>query len=62
MPHAASMPASILSRVHWPSAWKRRSANGDLDPNVDPDELAWLLLTIVRGIDVIGAAAATPAA
>lgn len=30
--------------------------NGDLDPNVDPDELAWLLLTIVRGIDVIGAA------
>jgi hypothetical protein len=30
--------------------------NGDLDPNSDPDELAWLLLTIVRGIDVIGAA------
>ena len=30
--------------------------NGDLDPKADPDELAWLLLTIVRGIDVIGAA------
>jgi TetR/AcrR family transcriptional repressor of nem operon len=29
--------------------------SGDLDPNADPDELAWLLLTIVRGIDVIGA-------
>jgi AcrR family transcriptional regulator len=34
--------------------------NGDLDPNVDPDELAWLLLTIVRGIDVIGAAGRDP--
>jgi TetR/AcrR family transcriptional repressor of nem operon len=30
--------------------------NGDLDPDADPDELAWLLVTIVRGIDVIGAA------
>ncbi|HEX6392998.1 MAG TPA: TetR/AcrR family transcriptional regulator [Acidimicrobiales bacterium] len=30
--------------------------NGDLDADVDADELAWLLLTIVRGIDVIGAA------
>lgn len=29
---------------------------GDIDPNADPDKLAWLLLTIVRGIDVIGAA------
>ena len=34
--------------------------NGDLDPNADPDELAWLLLTIVRGIDVIGAAGRNP--
>jgi AcrR family transcriptional regulator len=34
--------------------------NGDLDPNADPDELAWLLLTIVRGIDVIGAAGRGP--
>ena len=34
--------------------------NGDLDPNVDPDELAWLLLTIARGIDVIGAAGRDP--
>ena len=30
--------------------------NGDLDADVDADELAWLLLTIVRGIDIIGAA------
>ena len=30
--------------------------NGDLDADVDADELAWLLVTIVRGIDVIGAA------
>ncbi len=34
--------------------------NGDLDPNADPDELGWLLLTIVRGIDVIGAAGRGP--
>jgi TetR/AcrR family transcriptional repressor of nem operon len=34
--------------------------NGDLDPNADPDELAWLLLSIVRGIDVIGAAGRDP--
>jgi len=34
--------------------------NGDLDPTADPDELAWLLLTIVRGIDVIGAAGRDP--
>ena len=30
--------------------------NGDLDADVDADELAWLLLTVIRGIDVIGAA------
>lgn len=30
--------------------------SGDIDANADPDELAWLLLTIVRGIDVVGAA------
>ena len=34
--------------------------NDDLDPNADPHELAWLLLTIVRGIDVIGAAGRSP--
>jgi TetR/AcrR family transcriptional repressor of nem operon len=34
--------------------------SGDLDPNTDSDELAWLLLTIVRGIDVIGAAGRSP--
>ena len=30
--------------------------SGDLDPDADPDELGWLMLTIARGIDVIGAA------
>ena len=34
--------------------------SGDLDLNADPDNLAWLLLTIVRGIDVIGAAGRDP--
>jgi hypothetical protein len=34
--------------------------NGDLDPDADPDELAWLVLTIIRGIDVIGAAGRSP--
>ena len=33
--------------------------NGHLD-SADPDELGWLLLTIVRGIDVIGAAGRGP--
>lgn len=29
--------------------------NGDLDPDADPEELAYLLLTVIRGTDVIGA-------
>jgi TetR/AcrR family transcriptional regulator, transcriptional repressor for nem operon len=29
--------------------------NGDIDPDADPDDLAYLLLTIVRGTDVVGA-------
>ena len=35
--------------------------NGDIDPDADPDDLAYLLLTIIRGIDVIGAAGHSPA-
>jgi TetR/AcrR family transcriptional repressor of nem operon len=35
--------------------------NGDLDPHTEPDGLAWFLLTVVRGIDVIGAAGRDPA-
>jgi AcrR family transcriptional regulator len=35
--------------------------NGDLDPDADPDDLAYLLLTIVRGTDVIGAYGHSPA-
>jgi hypothetical protein len=34
--------------------------NGDIDPDADPDDLAYLLLTIIRGIDVIGAAGHSP--
>jgi TetR/AcrR family transcriptional repressor of nem operon len=30
--------------------------SGDLDPQADPNELAWLIFTIVHGIDIIGAA------
>ncbi|MFF7176741.1 TetR/AcrR family transcriptional regulator [Streptomyces pseudovenezuelae] len=29
--------------------------NGDIDPDTDPDDLAYLLLTIIRGTDVVGA-------
>jgi len=39
---------------------KAAQRNGDLDLNADPDEFAWLLLTVVRGIDVIGAAGLSP--
>ncbi|MFJ4939246.1 TetR/AcrR family transcriptional regulator [Streptomyces pseudovenezuelae] len=30
--------------------------NGDIDPDADPDDLAYLLLTVIRGADVMGAA------
>ncbi|MFJ4535326.1 TetR/AcrR family transcriptional regulator [Streptomyces tibetensis] len=35
--------------------------NGDIDPDADPDDLAYLLLTVVRGIDVVGASGHSPA-
>jgi AcrR family transcriptional regulator len=35
--------------------------NGDIDPDADPDDLAYLLLTIIRGIDVVGAHGHNPA-
>lgn len=35
--------------------------NGDIDPDADPDDLAYLLLTIVRGSDVVGAYGHSPA-
>ncbi|MFI7670809.1 TetR/AcrR family transcriptional regulator [Nocardia sp. NPDC049526] len=35
--------------------------SGDLDPDADPDDLAYLLLTIIRGIDVVGAFGQSPA-
>jgi len=34
--------------------------NGDLDPDADPDDLARLLLTLIRGIDVVGAYGYSP--
>ncbi|MFJ7146747.1 TetR/AcrR family transcriptional regulator [Streptomyces sp. NPDC100445] len=34
--------------------------NGDIDPDADPDDLAYLLLTIIRGTDVIGAYGHSP--
>lgn len=35
--------------------------NGDIDRDADPDDLAYLLLTIIRGIDVAGASGHSPA-
>ncbi len=35
--------------------------NGDIDPDADPDDLAHLLWTIIRGIDVAGACGNSPA-
>jgi len=35
--------------------------NGDIDPYADPDDLAYLLMTVVRGTDVIGAYGHSPA-
>jgi AcrR family transcriptional regulator len=34
--------------------------NGDIDPDADPDDLAYLLLTLVRGTDVVGAYGHSP--
>ncbi|MBP5934854.1 TetR/AcrR family transcriptional regulator [Streptomyces acidiscabies] len=35
--------------------------NGDIDPDADPDDLAYLLLTVIRGSDVVGAYGHSPA-
>ena len=34
--------------------------NGDIDPDADPDDLAFLLLTVIRGSDVVGAYGHSP--
>ncbi|MFF6804996.1 TetR family transcriptional regulator C-terminal domain-containing protein [Streptomyces sp. NPDC012616] len=34
--------------------------NGDIDPDTDPDDLAYLLLTVIRGSDVVGAYGHSP--
>ena len=61
-PEAARSVNAGLDAVQAALATCVRAAqrNGDLDHNADPDELAWLLLTIVRGLDVIGAAGRNP--
>jgi AcrR family transcriptional regulator len=35
--------------------------NRDIDPDADPDDLAYLVLTIIRGTDVVGAYGHSPA-
>jgi AcrR family transcriptional regulator len=35
--------------------------NGDLDSDADPDDLAYLLLTVIRGTDIVGAFGHSPA-
>ncbi|MEI5528018.1 TetR/AcrR family transcriptional regulator [Streptomyces brasiliscabiei] len=35
--------------------------NGDLDPDADADDLAYLLLSVIRGTDVVGAYGHSPA-
>jgi AcrR family transcriptional regulator len=35
--------------------------NGDIDPDADPDDLAYLLLTVIRGSDIVGAYGHSPA-
>ncbi|AFR51086.1 TetR/AcrR family transcriptional regulator [Gordonia sp. KTR9] len=34
---------------------------GDIDPDADPDDLAYLLMAVVRGMDVVGAQGLSPA-
>ena len=34
--------------------------NCDIDPDADPDDLAFLLLTVIRGSDVVGAYGHSP--
>ncbi|WP_406437991.1 TetR/AcrR family transcriptional regulator [Streptomyces sp. NBC_00631] len=34
--------------------------NGDIDPDADPDNLAYLLLTVIRGSEVVGANGHSP--
>ncbi|MFJ8143247.1 TetR/AcrR family transcriptional regulator [Streptomyces sp. NPDC096013] len=34
--------------------------NGDIDPDADPDDLAYLLMTLIRGSDVVGAYGHSP--
>ena len=57
---ATGLGRAAWSRRRWPSVCERRS--GDIDPDADPDDLAYLLVTIIRGIDVVGATATVPPA
>lgn len=35
--------------------------HGDIDPEADPEDLAYLLLTVIRGTDIVGAYGHSPA-
>jgi TetR/AcrR family transcriptional repressor of nem operon len=61
-PEVKRMANACLSVVATAVAECVRAAqrNGDIDPDADPDDLAYLLLTIVRGIDVVGAYGHSP--
>jgi TetR/AcrR family transcriptional regulator, transcriptional repressor for nem operon len=62
-PEVKRMANACLSVVVTAVAECVRAAqrSGDIDPDADPDDLAYLLLTIVRGIDVVGAYGHSPA-
>lgn len=62
-PEVERMAKACFSAVATAVAECVRAAqrNGDIDPDADPDDLAYLLLTIVRGIDVVGAHGHSPA-
>jgi TetR/AcrR family transcriptional repressor of nem operon len=62
-PEVQRIAAECLSVLATAMAECVRAAqrNGDIDPDADPDDLADLLLTIIRGTDVVGAYGHTPA-
>jgi len=45
----AAVEASVAACV------RAAQRSGDIDPEADPDAIGWLLLTVVRGVDVVGA-------
>ncbi|SEH56589.1 MULTISPECIES: TetR/AcrR family transcriptional regulator [unclassified Leifsonia] len=58
--HMANHSLSILATVV-AECVRAAQRNGDIDPEADPEDLAYLLLTIIRGMDVVGAHGNSPA-